>query len=153
MLTNCLAACTHLSSTVIRTASAKYRRFHVPQPTCLFPLETPLRLSCSMLHGWKDNSILAKPLAACTYLSSIVIFAPFFTSQRGLWHITSQTDRQTDGQKSDLNSGTYYITFAYIILSRTNDRCLSYLGLDAIGKLNFDSLLEFRPRHKHRLEA
>ena len=106
-----------------------------------------------MLHGWKDNSILAKPLAACTYLSSIVIFAPFFTSQRGLWHITSQTDRQTDGQKSDLNSGTYYITFAYIILSRTNDRCLSYLGLDAIGKLNFDSLLEFRPRHKHRLEA
>ena len=24
------------------------------------------------LHGWKDNSMLAKPLAACTYLSSIV---------------------------------------------------------------------------------
>jgi len=38
----------------------------------LFPLETPLRLSRNMLHGWKDNSILAKPLAACTYLSSIV---------------------------------------------------------------------------------
>jgi len=31
-----------------------------------------LRLSCNMLHGWKDNSMLAKPLAACTYLSSIV---------------------------------------------------------------------------------
>ena len=30
---------------VIRTASAKSRRFHVPQPTFLFPLETPLRLS------------------------------------------------------------------------------------------------------------
>jgi len=30
---------------VIRTASAKNRRFHVPQPTFLFPLETPLRLS------------------------------------------------------------------------------------------------------------
>jgi len=57
---------------VIRTASAKNRRFHVPQPTFLFPLETPLRLSRNMLHGWKDNSMLAKPLAACTYLSSIV---------------------------------------------------------------------------------
>ena len=32
----------------IRTASAKNRRFHVPQPTFLFPLETPLRLSPSM---------------------------------------------------------------------------------------------------------
>ena len=41
---------------VIRTASAKNRRFHVPQPTFLFPL----------------NSMLAKPLAACTYLSVIV---------------------------------------------------------------------------------
>jgi len=57
---------------VIRTASAKNRRFHVPQHTFLFPLETPLRLSRNMLHGWKDNSMLAKPLAACTYLSSIV---------------------------------------------------------------------------------
>ena len=44
---------------VIRTASAKNRRFHVPQPTFLFPLETPLWLSCNMLHGWKDNSMLA----------------------------------------------------------------------------------------------
>ena len=25
-----------------------------------------------MLHGWKDNSMLAKPLAACAYLSTIV---------------------------------------------------------------------------------
>jgi len=25
-----------------------------------------------MLHGWKDNSMLAKPLAACTHLSSTV---------------------------------------------------------------------------------
>jgi len=57
---------------VIRIASAKNRRFHVPQPTFLFPLETPLRLSRNMLHGWKDNSMLAKHLAAYTYLSSIV---------------------------------------------------------------------------------
>jgi len=41
-------------------------------PHFLFPLETPLRLSRNMLHGWKDNSMLAKPLAVCTYLSSTV---------------------------------------------------------------------------------
>jgi len=50
----------------------KNRSFHVPQPTFLFSLETPLRLSRNMLHGWKDNAMLAKRLAACTYLSSIV---------------------------------------------------------------------------------
>jgi len=37
----------------------KNRRFHVPQPTFLFPLETPLRLSRNILHGWKNNSMLA----------------------------------------------------------------------------------------------
>ena len=57
---------------VIRTTNAKNCRFHVPQPTFLFPLETPLRLSRNMLHGRKDNSKLAKPRTACTYLSSIV---------------------------------------------------------------------------------
>jgi len=57
---------------VIRTANTKNRRFHVPQPTFLFSLETPLRLSRNMLHGWKDNSVLVKPLAACTYPPSIV---------------------------------------------------------------------------------
>jgi len=57
---------------VIRTASAKNCHFHVPHPTFLFPLETPLRLSRNMLHGWKENSMLAKRLAAYTYLSSIV---------------------------------------------------------------------------------
>ena len=55
---------------VIRTASAKNRRFHVPQPTFLFPLETPRRLSRNMLHGWKDNSMLAKPVAAYTIFNS-----------------------------------------------------------------------------------
>ena len=58
-----------LSYDVLRPKS---RRFHVPQPTFLFPLETPLRSSRNVLHGWKDNSMLAKPLAAYTYLSSIV---------------------------------------------------------------------------------
>jgi len=37
-----------------------------------FPQEMPLRLSRNMLHGWKDNSMLAKPIAACSYLSSNV---------------------------------------------------------------------------------
>jgi len=36
---------------VIRTESAKNRRFYVPQPTFLFPLETPLRLSRSCMDG------------------------------------------------------------------------------------------------------
>jgi len=31
-----------------------------------------LRLSLNMLHGWKDNSTLAKRLASCTYLYLIV---------------------------------------------------------------------------------
>ena len=54
---------------VIRTASAKNSRFHVPQATFLFPLS---RLSRNMLYGWKDNSMLAKPLAALTHLFSTV---------------------------------------------------------------------------------
>jgi len=70
-----LAAFTHLSSTVSQLFEPqvqKNRRFHVPQPTFLFPLETPLRLSRYMFHGWKDNSVLAKPLAAYTHLSLTV---------------------------------------------------------------------------------
>jgi len=53
-------------------------RFHVPQPTFLFSLETPLRLSRNMLHEWKDNLVLAKSLAACTHLFSTVsqLFEP-----------------------------------------------------------------------------
>jgi len=55
-LTRSMYASIFNSFPVIRTASAKNRHFHVPQPTVLFPLETPLRLSRNMLHGWKDNS-------------------------------------------------------------------------------------------------
>jgi len=70
-----LKARTHPSATVsqfFEPQVQKNRRFHVPQPTFLFFLETPLQLSRNMLYGWKDNSMLAKPLAACTYLSSIL---------------------------------------------------------------------------------
>jgi len=71
----------HLSWTVSQLFEPQVRkiaRFHVPQPTFLFPLETPLRLSRNMLHGWKDNSMLVKPLASCTHLSSTVsqLFEP-----------------------------------------------------------------------------
>jgi len=69
-------ACTHLSSTVSQLFELQVQKNAVftYQPTFLFPLETPLRLSRNMLHGWKDNSMLAKPLAAYrpAYLSSIV---------------------------------------------------------------------------------
>jgi len=85
MLTNRLAASTHLSSKVSQLFEPqlqKNRRFHVPQPIFLFPLKTPLRLSRNMLHGWKDNSMLAKPLAACTYLSSIVSSYTMLKSMR-----------------------------------------------------------------------
>ena len=77
---------------VIRTASAKNCRFHVPQPTFLFLLETPLRLSCNMLHGWKDNSMLVKPLAACSHLSSTVsqLFEPQVQKNRR-FHVPQPT--------------------------------------------------------------
>ena len=44
----------------------------------LFALGTPLWQSRKTLHEWKDNSVLAKPLAACIHLSSTVsqLFEP-----------------------------------------------------------------------------
>jgi len=46
--------------------------------TFLFPLGTPLGQSRKTLHKWKDNSVLAKPIAACPYLYSTVsqLFEP-----------------------------------------------------------------------------
>jgi len=46
--------------------------FTYPGLHFLFALGTPLWQSRKTLHIWKDNSVLAKPLAACTYLFSIV---------------------------------------------------------------------------------
>jgi len=57
---------------VIQTAIAKKSPFSRTAAHIFVSLETPLRLSRNMLHGWKDNLMLAKPLAAHTYLSSIV---------------------------------------------------------------------------------
>jgi len=47
--------------------------------TFWFPLRTPLGQSRKTLHKWKDNSVLAKPLAACTHLSST--FSQLFEPQ------------------------------------------------------------------------
>jgi len=57
---------------VIRTESAKNRRFHIPQPTFLFPLGTPLGQLRYMLYGWKENSMLTYYLAACAHLTITV---------------------------------------------------------------------------------
>jgi len=54
---------------VIRTASGKNRRFHVQQPIFLFPLETPLRLSRNMLHGWMERQFNACQTPRSMYLS------------------------------------------------------------------------------------
>ena len=54
---------------VLRCPTAKNRRFHVPQPTFLFPLETPLRLSRNMLHGWMERQFNACQTPRSMYLS------------------------------------------------------------------------------------
>jgi len=71
MLTNCLAACTHLSSTVSQLFEPqvqKNRRFLVPQPTFLFPLETPLRLS-TQYAAWMERQFNACQTPCSEYLS------------------------------------------------------------------------------------
>jgi len=50
----------------------KNRHFYVPGLHFWFVLGTPLWQSRKTLHEWKDNSMLAKRLAACTYLSWIL---------------------------------------------------------------------------------
>ena len=52
---------------VIRTASAKNRRFHIPPPTFLFPIETPLRLSRNV--AWMERQFNACQTHRSMYLS------------------------------------------------------------------------------------
>jgi len=63
---------------VIWTTIAKNCHFYVPRPSFFVCPGTPLRQSRKTLHEWKDNSVLAKPLAACTHLSRTVsqLFEP-----------------------------------------------------------------------------
>ena len=66
-LSRCMYPSIFNSFPVIRTASAKTRRFHVPQPTFLFPLETPLdyHAICSM----NGKTIQCLPNPRSMYLS------------------------------------------------------------------------------------
>ena len=63
------------------------RHFYVPRPSFLFAMGTRLWQSRKTLHDWKDNSVLAKPLAACTYLSSIVSELNSKVQQSPFYHI------------------------------------------------------------------
>jgi len=58
--------------------NCKNRHFYVPRPSFLFALGTHLWQSRKTLNEWKDNSVLAKPIAACTHISSTVsqLFEP-----------------------------------------------------------------------------
>jgi len=65
----------HLSLTVSRLFEPQVQKiaiFTYHSPHFCFPWRRPCDYTRNMLHGWKDNSMLAKPLAACTHLSSIV---------------------------------------------------------------------------------
>ena len=59
---------------VIRTANAKISPFsRTAAHIFVSPGDALATISSrNLLHAWKDNSMLVKPLAACTYLSSIV---------------------------------------------------------------------------------
>ena len=57
---------------VIRTTIAKIVIFMSPGLHFLFAVGTPLWQSRKTLHVWKDNSMVVKPLTACTHLYSIV---------------------------------------------------------------------------------
>jgi len=64
MLTNCLAACTHLSSTVSQLFEPQVQKiavFTYNSPHFLFPMETPLRLSRNMLYGWRQFNACQTP--------------------------------------------------------------------------------------------
>ena len=74
---------------VIRTANAKIDVFTYRNPHFCFPWRRPCDYhhqhhqfntptKSNMLHGWKDNSVFVKPIAACTHLSSTVsqLFEP-----------------------------------------------------------------------------
>ena len=59
---------------------------------CASVTRPPLQLSRNMLHGWKDNSMLVKPLAAYARLSSTVsqLFEPQVEKNRS-FHVPQPT--------------------------------------------------------------
>ena len=70
----CQTPCSILNSfPVIRTASAKNRRFHVPQPTFLFLLETPPAIITQYV-AWIKRQFNACQTPRSMYLSSFNSF-------------------------------------------------------------------------------
>ena len=70
-----------LSTTVSQLFETQWQKiviFTYPGLHFLFALGTPLRQSRKTLHERKDNSVLTKPLTACTHLHSTVsqLFKP-----------------------------------------------------------------------------
>jgi len=80
MLAKRLAACIRLSTTVSQLFEPQLQKIAIFTYPGLhfFALGTPLWQSRKTLHEWKDNSMLAEPLAAYTHLSSTVsqLFEP-----------------------------------------------------------------------------
>ena len=72
---------------VIRTTISKNRHF---TPLFFVCPGYPLQQSRKTLHEWKDNSVLAKPLAACTHLSTTVsqLFDPQLQKSQ-FWRIAA----------------------------------------------------------------
>jgi len=61
----------HSSVVPVKQKKTDYTKHHTLNMSA-FIRDSQIRLSCNVLHGWKVNSMHAKPLAAYTYLSSIV---------------------------------------------------------------------------------
>jgi len=97
---------------VIRTASAKNCCFHVLQPTFLFPLETPLRLSCNMLC----KKLLFSRTAAHIFVSSRD--APAIIMQYVVW-----IKRQFNACQTPRS--TYLSIFSSFRVIRCLSQCIS----------------------------
>jgi len=86
MLAKRLAACTRLSTTVSQLFEPQLPKiaiFTYPGLHFLFALGTPLWQLRKTLHKWKDNSVLAKLLAACTHYACTLLCAMFRTKISG----------------------------------------------------------------------
>jgi len=75
MLTNCLAACTHLSLTVSQLFELQVQkncRFHVPQPTFVSPGDAPLTIT--QYVAWMERQFNACQTPRGMYLSIVNSF-------------------------------------------------------------------------------
>ena len=75
MITNCLAACTHLSSTVSQLFEPqvqKNRRFHVPQPTFFVSPGDAPAIMTQYVASMERQFNVCHPLVECAYLTITV---------------------------------------------------------------------------------